>query len=205
VQALAEDIRRHLAHEPVLARPDSLRYRASKFIVRRRIDVVAAAVVILSLLAGTGVAVRQARASAAERDRAVASLRRSEAANDLSAFLLSQARPAGKAISNAELLSRGESLLSTRYRREPQLRVHLMLSLADRYQENQQFSDMHRVAKQAYDESRTFPASALRAYATCYAGFSFLERNDFKTALRMVDQAIAAFAAAPDGPEFEGR
>jgi len=67
VQALADDVRRYLTREPVLAHADSLRYRAAKLIARRHIEVTAAAAVILSLVAGTAIAVRQARASQAER------------------------------------------------------------------------------------------------------------------------------------------
>jgi serine/threonine-protein kinase len=205
VQALAADIRRFLAHEPVLAHADSLRYRLMKLIARRRVEVAAAAAVILSLVAGTAIAVRQARASQAERDRAVASLRRSEAANDLTAFLLAQARPsAGKPISNAEILSRGELLINTRYGREPELKAHLLLTLADRYSENQQFTEMHRVAEQAYDVSREFPPhSGLRGYATCYSGFAALE-NDSKAALHLIDQAIDELVSSPDASEYEG-
>jgi eukaryotic-like serine/threonine-protein kinase len=206
VQALAADVRRYLVHEPVVAHGDSLRYRVVKLIARRRIEVMATAAVVLSLVAGTAIAVRQARASRAERDRAVASLRRSEAANDLSAFLLAQARPSGgKPISNEELLARGESLINTRYGGEEELRVHLLLTLADRYQENQQFADMYRVAQQAYGVSQGFAArSGLRAYATCYAGFSSLEQNDPKAALPLIDRAVDELARSPDASEYEG-
>jgi eukaryotic-like serine/threonine-protein kinase len=205
VQAFAADIRRYLAHEPVVAHADSLRYRVVKLIARRRIEVMAAAAVILALVTGTAIAVRQARASQVERDRALASLRRSEAANDLTGFLLAQARPSGgKPISNAEILARGESLINTRYGGEPELKAHLLITLADRYSENQQFTEMHRVVKQAYEVSRQFsPRSGLRAYATCYSGFDALE-NDSKAALQLIDEAIAGLASSPDASEYEG-
>ena len=51
VEPLAEDLRRYLAGHPVSARPDSLRYRAGKFIARHRVAVVAAAVVVVALAA----------------------------------------------------------------------------------------------------------------------------------------------------------
>jgi serine/threonine-protein kinase len=205
VQAFAADIRRYLAHEPVVAHADSLRYRVFKLIVRRRIELTAAAAVILSLVAGTAIAVRQARASQAERDRAVASLRRSEAANDLTAFLLAQARPSGgKPISNAEILARGESLINTRYGSEPELKVHLLLTLAERYSENQQFTDQRRVTQQAYEVSRELlPRSGLRAYATCYSGFAALE-NDAKVGLQLIDRAIDELVSSVDASEYEG-
>ncbi|MCG8406932.1 MAG: protein kinase [Phycisphaerales bacterium] len=67
VQQLADDIVRHLAGMTVSARPDTLKYRAAKFIRRNIVSVVAAAVIFLSLVGGTSVAVFglfQARAEA---------------------------------------------------------------------------------------------------------------------------------------------
>jgi serine/threonine protein kinase/tetratricopeptide (TPR) repeat protein len=49
---LARDIERFLNHEPVLAGPPSTRYRLRKFVQRNRVQVVAAAMVVLALLAG---------------------------------------------------------------------------------------------------------------------------------------------------------
>lgn len=49
---LAEDIRRHLRSEPVLAGPPSATYRLQRFIVRRRWPLAAAGVVGLALLVG---------------------------------------------------------------------------------------------------------------------------------------------------------
>jgi hypothetical protein len=49
--ALAEDVDRHLAHEPVLASPPSVGYRLTKFIRRHRTSVAAAAVVLLTIVA----------------------------------------------------------------------------------------------------------------------------------------------------------
>jgi len=52
VNALAGDLRRYLASEPILARPASTLYQARMFARRRRPLVVAAAAVLLSLLVG---------------------------------------------------------------------------------------------------------------------------------------------------------
>src|SRR5690606_30989052 len=54
---LAEDIGRHLAGLPVTARPDSIAYRATKFIRRHRASVAAGALASLSLVVGLGAAV----------------------------------------------------------------------------------------------------------------------------------------------------
>ncbi len=49
---LADDIRRHLANEPVLAGPPSSLYRAGKFVRRHRLAVAAGAAVAVALMAG---------------------------------------------------------------------------------------------------------------------------------------------------------
>jgi tetratricopeptide (TPR) repeat protein/predicted Ser/Thr protein kinase len=70
VEQLAEDIRRFLSGLPVVAGPDSRRYRARKFVVRHRTFVAAGALLTLSLVAGLTATLWQARV--AERQRALA-------------------------------------------------------------------------------------------------------------------------------------
>ncbi len=50
--ALAAEIERYLRHEPVLAGPPTIRYRVGKFARRYRLQVGAAAIVLLTLVAG---------------------------------------------------------------------------------------------------------------------------------------------------------
>jgi non-specific serine/threonine protein kinase/serine/threonine-protein kinase len=69
-QALSDDLERYLGGRPLLARPDTLRYRAGKFVRRHRIGAAAGTVAVLGLLTGTVVAWRQARIAEANRERA---------------------------------------------------------------------------------------------------------------------------------------
>lgn len=71
VEALAEDLRRHLAGLPVSAQPPSAAYRVRKFVRRHRTGVAAAAAVVASLGVGAWAAARQARLAAAEREVAL--------------------------------------------------------------------------------------------------------------------------------------
>ncbi len=70
VEQFSEDIRRYLSGLPVTARPDSLIYRTGKFARRHRVAVVAAALVLVSLLGGIMATTRAARQARAERARA---------------------------------------------------------------------------------------------------------------------------------------
>jgi len=67
--ALADDVRRHLEHRPILARPDSLAYRSAKFARRYRLQLVALSLVLASLLAGMATTAWQWREAAREAER----------------------------------------------------------------------------------------------------------------------------------------
>jgi serine/threonine protein kinase len=70
VDQLSDDIRRHLAGLPVMARKDTLGYRSAKFVKRHTWAVTAVAVVIVTLLTGLAATLREARIARAERTRA---------------------------------------------------------------------------------------------------------------------------------------
>ena len=79
---LWEDIQRHLDGLPVLAHRGTRWYRARKFLGRHRVEAAAAAVVAVSLVGGTTVAVRQAAVAGRERDRAEQALGQSKEVTD---------------------------------------------------------------------------------------------------------------------------
>jgi len=119
---LADDIRRHLREEPVLARPPSAGYRARKFVARHRLACASVASIAFALIAGTLVSVRQAvRATRAEhvaqRERDAANTarqaesvaradaqRRQEQAEALLVFMLGDFRAELKKIGKLSLL-----------------------------------------------------------------------------------------------------
>ncbi|WP_415840506.1 hypothetical protein, partial [Roseateles saccharophilus] len=96
-QALADDLGRWLAHEPISARPDSRLYVLGRFVRRHRVAVAAGGLAVCALLALTTVSLLQARrAEMAERQ---AQARRQQAEHLLSYLLgevASQLRPVGR-------------------------------------------------------------------------------------------------------------
>jgi len=85
VDRLSQDIQRHLENLPVLARSATLAYTARKFAARHRTAVAAAILIVLSLVTGLAVSVREARIASTERARAE---RRFNDVRDLSNTLL---------------------------------------------------------------------------------------------------------------------
>jgi non-specific serine/threonine protein kinase/serine/threonine-protein kinase len=70
VEQLSEDIRRHLEERPVLARKDTVGYRAAKFTRRNKAALAAAALLLLALIGGIITTSWQAHIANAEKRRA---------------------------------------------------------------------------------------------------------------------------------------
>lgn len=70
VEALADDLRRHLDGRPISARPASAAYRAQRFVTRHRVGVATAAAILLALAAAALFSARQAELARQERDLA---------------------------------------------------------------------------------------------------------------------------------------
>jgi serine/threonine protein kinase/tetratricopeptide (TPR) repeat protein len=72
VDQFSEDVRRHLAGLPVIARKDTLTYRTAKFVQRNRAVVVAGSLTLVALVAGMIATTWQARVARLERARSEA-------------------------------------------------------------------------------------------------------------------------------------
>jgi eukaryotic-like serine/threonine-protein kinase len=70
VEQLAGDLRRHLAGHPVVARPDTIRYRTGKFMQRHKGGVAAGVMVAVTLVGGIIATSWQAHVANRERERA---------------------------------------------------------------------------------------------------------------------------------------
>lgn len=122
VEALVEDLRRFRGGLPVHARPDSVGYRARKFLARNRLGVAAVALLILSLAAGLAGTLWQARATSREAARA-------RAVKDFVLGLFRGSTPEearGREVTARELLERGARRVETGLAREPALQTEFL-------------------------------------------------------------------------------
>lgn len=69
VEQFSEDIKRYFDHLPVIARKDTLSYRASKFTARNKAGVAAAMLVVIALVAGAVTTLWQAHEARQARDK----------------------------------------------------------------------------------------------------------------------------------------
>jgi eukaryotic-like serine/threonine-protein kinase len=139
---LGEDIQRHLRARPVRARPPTRRYRFSRFVRRNAAAVGFAALAALALLAGTAVALEQARRATAAAQRAEAealAARQAQArAEQASSFLESLfreqdpfARAGSSARSPQQLLAEGVARAGTELAGDAEGQVRLLRVLAE--------------------------------------------------------------------------
>ena len=89
VEALADDLRRHLDGRPVAARPQRRGYLAGRFVARHRVAVGAAALVVLALATGLGVALRQTAIARQQQALAERAVQREAAVRDMLVEILS--------------------------------------------------------------------------------------------------------------------
>src|SRR5262249_39100968 len=129
VTAFADDLRRYLAGETISARPDTLAYRAKKFVGRNKMAVALAFAALVATVAGVFSTVIQARTARTERDFALRQLSRAEAINDLNSFVLSDAAPSGKPFTVNDLLARAEQLVQRQRSSDDANRVELLMSI----------------------------------------------------------------------------
>ncbi|MFG6487799.1 protein kinase [Roseateles sp. BYS78W] len=134
VEALRDDVLRHLRLRPVLARQGNWRYLAARTLRRHRAWVAAGGVALLALLGGAGLAVWQAHEAelAAARANAVKSylLQVFRASDPRTA----SDRPRGQ-ITARELLDLGAARIDSEFATQPGLQLELLGELASLYRE----------------------------------------------------------------------
>lgn len=167
VDAFAEDLKRHLAHEPVTAHIDTLTYRARKFVRRHRGGVAATLLTAIALIVATVVTTLQSLEAQRQRDEARLQLRRAQASNDFVTSLLSQAGPDGRGLTPVELLDRGMDDIRLRYGDDPEFAIHMLLVLSGRYMDIDRTDKEYAALLEAESLARRSGNSASLMYVLC--------------------------------------
>jgi eukaryotic-like serine/threonine-protein kinase len=132
VDALIDDLDRHINGEPVLARPPSSWYRFSRFIGRHGDYVALASAALVAVLIGLGVAVVQANRARVEAQRARAQAERADEIRDfvIGLFDLNHGDDPNKLsmrqLPTDALVERGARRIQARYEGRPELRAEMM-------------------------------------------------------------------------------
>jgi len=194
VTALAEDLRRFLAHAPISARPDSLLYSVSRFARRNRMAVGLAILAFLAIVVGAAGTLIEARTARAERDFAMRQLSRAEAINELNHFVLSDAAPSGQPFLVNELLARAETVV-VRSQAQGANRVGLLVAIGDQYATQDQGESALRVLSEAYEQSQALEDQSIRARAACALAATLARGIDLPRAEVLYQEGLRETAA----------
>lgn len=145
--ALGEDLRRYREERPVLARAPTAGYRARKFIARHRMAVLAAGLVLASLLGGLGAATRYAGQASQALERAEQALARSEQVREFLASIFNGGDPHDVWSTNVTLteLLEGGLRESDRLRDQPVVQAQVLEEIGSVYQSRGEFGQAEDV------------------------------------------------------------
>jgi non-specific serine/threonine protein kinase/serine/threonine-protein kinase len=211
--ALADDLRRFLADEPVEAGPESRAYRVSKFVRRNRVGVVAGGVAAAGVLAGSVFSVwfgvQALAAREAERTQRVEAERNAAIAQAVNDFLrddlltaVDPARTADREITMREVLDNASAAVAERFAAQPMVEAAIRATLALTYERigNPRQAEPHRrreieiyIAESGESDVRTITART--SLAT-----NMLVQSRFDEAIELLTRNMMLV----DGkPEFE--
>ena len=193
VEALAQDLRHHLNHEPVSARPDSLLYRAGKFVVRNRLAVGAATILLLTVVAAAAVSIWQAIEATRQRDRALSLAARNEAVIDFVNGMLTEVAPAEQPVRVADLIERSRSIL-IREDSIPEHRAAILSMLSAYYLSSGKPAQAQDMLARARELTEATADDDLRALLLCESAYaaSLLGRPD--DARMLIEKGLATSA-----------
>ncbi|HSX59342.1 MAG TPA: serine/threonine-protein kinase [Tahibacter sp.] len=214
VEHLADDIRRHMARDPVHARNVGRVYRVARYVRRHWRPLGAAALVLSGLLVFTWLLQRQSLRTAVERDRAVAEARRAESVTQFLTTILTRAASVGSFDPPAQSVTRrrqidiDEVLAQARAQFDQQLqdpltKAKVIGTLAEVYAS---LDDLDNAAdlivqsvrlREQLQESDTMALAQQMQRAT---GILFFVLR-FDEAVEMADRSIALFEQAGKGVE----
>ncbi len=136
IEALGEDLRRHIAGLPVSAQRDSMLYRFSKFARRHLAVVIAAMLILVSLSAGFSATLWQAARANRERDVAKLETEKAKQVASFMAALFQTSDPAisrGNEITVREMLDSGAVRIDRELENQPEVRAQMMDAIGRAY------------------------------------------------------------------------
>ena len=195
VTALADDLRRFLHHEPISARPDTLRYRATRF-VRRHVRAVAAATAAGLMLGGL-TAFYTARLTT-ERDRAQREAAKAARVSETLTGLLMGADPIANRATADGLTIRG--LLDAAAERvqkelvdQPEAQAEIFTVIGRMYRRLGLYDKAQHLLERALVTGRAAygPEHASVAQTLNDLGALAAEKGDYKTAAASLESALS--------------
>ena len=155
----AADIDRYLTGMPVLAQPDSVKYRTRKFVNRHKWSVGLASVLVLTLLSFAVLMAWQSKIVAQERDRAQEEARKSAQTTDFMQGLFKTADPVATprdTLRIRDFLEKGALQIENELSGQPELQVAMLNTIGLAYHNLGRLDRSESLFSEALDLSKNF-------------------------------------------------
>jgi len=191
VKHFADDLKRYLNDEPVLARADNTWYRVRKFVARNRLPVAMGSAALVAVIASAAVALFEARTAKAERDRALALSLRSEAVAGFLNAVITEGAGADKPVTIRDMLTRSETVARAQYSDTPENRAAIFDMLGMYYMATDSYDRADSLLQEALSSVKTSTDADLRRRLACDHAMILSSIGKAPEAIRVLDETIA--------------
>jgi serine/threonine protein kinase/tetratricopeptide (TPR) repeat protein len=196
VDAFADDLRRHLQHEPVVARQQTFSYRTARFIRRHPGSVSATAAAVLLVAGLTGVYTGRL---AAQRNRAQREAAKAIKVSELMMGLLTTADPytirgaEGQPTTVRAVLDAGAAQVRKELAGEPELQIEMLTTMGWTYRRLAAFDKAQQLLDEALARGRqVFGTEHVQVAQTLnYLGVVLADKGDYRGAGQRLEEALA--------------
>lgn len=207
VESLIIDIERHQTGLPIYARPDTLGYRAKKFIQRHRTGVTVAAFMTLLIAAIVGLYTIRVTT---ERNRAEQSARQAmleaEKAEAVKNFLIDVFEVSdpnlslGETITAQELLDQGAERIDDELANQPEIQAEMLGVMGEVYQQLGLFDKAGELLEESLNKYRTLPDIDPVVLAGALNRMALLQYNqgDFEASIGLLENALDLRQSHPE-------
>jgi serine/threonine protein kinase/tetratricopeptide (TPR) repeat protein len=195
VAQFADDIRRHLAGFPVIARGDNMRYRAGKFLRRHRYWLSAAALLIGTLVAGVVVTTRQARIATREKhkaERISTFLERMLSFSNQSVTSISPVAH-GPDVTVNQMLDEIRPQVERELADEPEVRARVLRTIGSAYASRGQYESAEQLFRVALPIQKVAGVTSEAARTMSDLGVLWYREGKFQEAADMLGEAISFY------------
>lgn len=195
--ALADDLRRFIAHQPILARPPSSLYQFGKFTRRHRAGVAAASAALLAISGGLVAATIGFQRAATDRDAARAALTKQKQTADLLKDMLNGIDPdVARGRDNfvvRRMLDQWAGRLDTELKGQPDTEIEFRLIVGETYRKLSQFDRAAAMFNAAAETSRTTWGEESAAFADSIhaLGVVTMWKGQYSSAESLLRRALA--------------
>jgi serine/threonine protein kinase len=195
--ALHDDLRRYLNHEPVIARRGARMYGISRFIARHRAAAMATLLALVSLCGTLLFALEQSHLAARERDHALALASRNLAVTSFLGTLINDAAEADKPVTVAEMLERSEKLALADKSGNPETRATVLQMIGDRFRNLGNAATAARLYKNGMSILAGSPDQALRSDLECKYASMMVDLGQRDAGIRTLKRELEHLQSEP--------